>query len=539
MRHHDFFRSLKKTHWEEYQIGPILVSSILINLLELASPIYVNLVYTNILPTGSISSLTVLTIGVVVLIALAGWLRAVRMELTGFDGARVEHRRRMEALAHFTQLRLSDYLRDTPATHAERLNTINLLRDESASQAFTTAIDLIFSVFFIFVLFLIGGSLGLIALAAILVYILRSLQMARSFEAISKQTDRLELDRVNYQSQLMGAIDLIKSNGLGRSFMIGNEDRQERLAWQRMKSQMFSGQQMAFGMLMNQITMACLVTWGAFLVISGQLVVGALAAALLLGGKVLQPWQQALGLWSSYRRLIHSRDELNALMSLPEEPEGGNAELNTEQEDIQLSIDGQASAPIQRGKTILVRDSTLGTDARRLFMGLIQIDSSLRLEVDGVPIESFKRERLRSDIIYVDPSHDFFEGTLLQNITAFQPTRYSRRALFWSYLVGTDQKVRRLSEGYSTRMGTSNNTGLSRDSLLLFQVISGLVKDPILLLLDLSDCSYGKEFIDGLERLLKRARGRTTILMCGSGNALRNLVDSELDLNVLPREVFA
>ena len=42
-------------------------------------------------------------------------------------------------------------------------------------------------------------------------------------------------------------------------------------------------------------------------------------AALLLAGKILNPWQQAMGLWNSYRRLAHSRDEYDALMAAKEE----------------------------------------------------------------------------------------------------------------------------------------------------------------------------------------------------------------------------
>ncbi|WP_255010306.1 ABC transporter transmembrane domain-containing protein [Cyanobium sp. ATX 6F1] len=536
LRNHQFFQSLKDTDWSQYQVGPIVVSSILINLLELSSPIYINLVYTTVLPTKAFASLTLLTIGVVVLLSVSGWLRTVRTGLTGFDGARVEHQRRMEALAHFTQMRLGDYLKEPPSTHAERLNSINLLRDESAIQAFTTAIDLCFSLFFVLVLFLIGGSVGLIAVLAIVIYLLRSLQFARDFEAVSRQKDELELERVNYQSQLMSSIDLIKSNGLGRFFLIGNEERQERLAWQRMQNSNATGQYQAFSSLMNQVTMAALVTWGAFMVISGHLLVGALAACLLLGGKILQPWQQALGLWSSYRRLIHARDELDTLMALPVEPAGGSADLALEQ-SLQFSINGQALPPIGAGEAVIVRDASSGADARHLFLSLLQIETDLDLQVNGLSIADYNRERLRREVIYVDPAQAYFDGTLLQNITSFQPNRYSRKALFWSVLVGTDDKVRSLSDGYSTPLGGSVPTGLSRDTLQQFQLIRGVTMEPRLLLVDLSECSYGKEFIDGFAKLLKRTHGRTTVLICGAGNALKALTDQSIDLPALNLEV--
>ena len=87
-----YFLSLKRVDWNEYQIQPILIASILINIIELSSPLYINIVYTSILPSGSISSLIVLTTFVTFLILLGGWLKSVRLMLTGADGGRIEQK---------------------------------------------------------------------------------------------------------------------------------------------------------------------------------------------------------------------------------------------------------------------------------------------------------------------------------------------------------------------------------------------------------------------------------------------------------------
>lgn len=538
--HHRFFQSLKDVDWGAYQLGPILIASVLINLLELASPLYINIIYTSVLPSGSMSSLVVLTVAVVLLMVLGGWLKTVRLGLTGADGARLEHQRRMESLAHFLEMRLGDYLHVSPATHLDRLNSINLLRDESALQSLTVAIDLVFSLLFVLVLFLLAGSVGIVAVVAIVVYLLRTLAFARDFEALSKRRDRLELDRVAYQGKLMDAIDLIKSNGLGRQFLVGNEQRQEELAWQRMANNNFSGQVQAFGSLMGQLTFAAIVTWGALRVIQGELLVGALAAALLLAGKILTPWQQAMGLWSSYRRLAHSRDEYDALMATAVEPEGGEAMLNTTASSLlNLSRNGSNVAAVPNGSVVLLRDRQFGAEVRHLFMGLMQIEPDPALALNGLPIEGYHRDSLRAAIAYVDPSRQFFDGTLLQNITSFQPRRYQRKALFWAFLAGLDATVRALPQGYNTALGTSVPSGLSRDAQQLFQLVTALARSPQLLLLDLSDCSYGKEFVDGLERILRRTRGKTTVLINGTGRVLNTISDQQIDLPGSTREVLA
>ena len=103
-RDSEYIKSLRKVDWNEYQLKPILIASVLINIIELSSPLYINIVYTSILPSGSMSSLIVLTTFVALLMLLGGWLKSVRLTLTGEDGSRVEHQRRLEGISHFLQL---------------------------------------------------------------------------------------------------------------------------------------------------------------------------------------------------------------------------------------------------------------------------------------------------------------------------------------------------------------------------------------------------------------------------------------------------
>ena len=462
---------------------------------------------------------------------LGGWLKTVRLSLTGSDGARFEHRRRMEALIHFSQIRLGDYLKVSPATHSDRLNSINLLRDESSLQALTTAIDLAFSLLFVVVLFLIAGSAAIVAVVAIFAYLIKALDFSRNFESLSRRQDRLELERFSFHTRLIGSIALIKSNGLGRQFLVGNEERQEELAWQRMVNNNAAGQFQAFGTLMSQLTYAGIVNWGALLVIDGRLMVGALAAALLLAGKILNPWQQAMGLLTSYRRLSHARDEYDALMATPTESEGGNVLLELAADGlISVARDGIPLLNAAAGSISLLQDQVFGADVRQLFMGLIQIEPESGLQLNGLAIENYHREPLRQSISYVNPSRQFFDGTLLENITSFQPKRFQKRVFFWSYLAGLDTAVRSLPQGYGTPLGTSISSGLSRDAQQLFQIVTALARSPLVLMLDLSDCSYGKEFIDGLQKILERCRGRITVLVSGTGRVLTTLSDQQISI---------
>ena len=534
-RTHGFFKSLKEINWQEYQLKPILVASVLINLLELSGPLYINIVYTSILPSRATSSLIVLTTGVVILMLLGGWLKSVRLVLTGSDGARIEHTKRLDAIKHFLHLNLSDFIRIAPGRHLQRLTSINLLRDESALQSLTTLIDLAFSALFILVLFLIGGTIGLVALLAISFYVLRAIAFAKNYEELSRKRDQVELKTRTYQERLVNASDLIKSNGLREQLLVTSERYQEEQSYQRLLHNSFSGNYQAFGSLMSQITFATGVTWGAVLVVNGWLSVGALASSILLLGKILSPWQQAMGLWNSYRRLAHSREEYKALMAMPVESDQGKDQLIPGSR-IEIHTGRDPVLSMEHGSSVLLRDNQFGLESRRLFLELIQISPNTNLHLNGVPISNYNRSKLRKSVSYVDPSRAFFEGTLLENLTGFQPSRNRRSALFWSYLCGLDTQVRSLPQGYATAMGGVASSGLSRDAQSLAQMVTALSKHPEFLLVDLTDCSYGKTFIDALERILRRCQGNTTVLIGGGGLVLSRLVDQQVNLQTALKE---
>jgi ABC-type bacteriocin/lantibiotic exporter with double-glycine peptidase domain len=135
------FQSLRQFDWKKYRIGQIIIASVLINLLELSAPIYINIVYSVILPRQAIESLILLTILVVVLMIISVWLKIMRLDLVGEDSARVTHEKRVNAISHFVSIPIRSFLKSSPSEHISRLNSINLLKDNSALQSLTTAID--------------------------------------------------------------------------------------------------------------------------------------------------------------------------------------------------------------------------------------------------------------------------------------------------------------------------------------------------------------------------------------------------------------
>ena len=178
---------------------------------------------------------------------------------------------------------------------------------------------------------------------------------------------------------------------------------------------------------------------------------------------------------------------------------------------------------INAGSPNLVRDNSYGSNVRDLFVCLTraQIDDSVK--INNLNIDSYKEQDLLHSFAYVNPSHEFFDGSLIQNICLFEPSKGKRTALFWCYLLDIDTKIKGLPNGYDTQLGSLSPTGLSTDDKQLLHIVSALSRKPQVLMIDLNDCSFGKAFVDGLEKIIKRTKGKSTLLFSGNGRILEKL----------------
>ncbi|ABI47362.1 ABC transporter transmembrane domain-containing protein [Synechococcus sp. CC9311] len=532
LSHHRYFQSLRQFDWKKYRIGQIIIASVLINLLELSAPIYINIVYSVILPRQAIESLILLTILVVVLMMISVWLKIMRLDLVGEDSARVTHEKRVNAISHFVSIPIRSFLKSSPSEHISRLNSINLLKDNSALQSLTTAIDLIFSLIFIVILFMVGGIIALPVLVGISVFFFKSLSFAKDFEDVSKEQDQLEIKRLNTQIDTVDSVDLIKANGLNTQYLTSLEPLQERLSWRRMKNNQYLLKHQAFGNLVSQATLAAVATLGAILVINDRLLVGALAAAILLIGKIFNPWQRLSTLWSSYRSLVHSQDEYQALMSTPIIEVNNTKSVNTisptNTDIFTITTSELGTLKIHRNESHWINSNSNGMEITRMFENIVLAENDQTILLNDIPLSEYSGLEIIDKIAYVNPSFRSFDGSLIQNLSCFEPSKYKRSALFWSYLLGIDEKIKTLPLGYDTTIGSQMGSGLSSDDEKLLHIISGLSKNPLILLIDLNGCTFGKPFIEGIQTIISCCNGRTTLVIAGTSPVLGKICNQTI-----------
>ena len=126
-------------------------------------------------------------------------------------------------------------------------------------------------------------------------------------------------------------------------------------------------------------------------------------------------------------------------------------------------------------------------------------------------------------IIYVDPNNEFFEGTISQNISSFEPNKYYDRAVYWSVLLGVDKFIRRLPNGYETILGEYKESGLDSDTELSLALIKALAKQPDYILINSHQHAYGEKYASIISNLTKHISSDIGVLISADNNNFNGL----------------
>ena len=152
-----------------WQIG---LASVVINLLALATPLFMMTVYNKVINHAALQTLDVLAIGMVTLVAFELALRALRGYVTAHTGARLEAAIGSDLVHHLLQLPYRFYETNPSAAVMERVRQVDQLRQFLTGHLPLLIVDLAFVGLFLAVLLVITPTLGLVTAAAIPAFVL-------------------------------------------------------------------------------------------------------------------------------------------------------------------------------------------------------------------------------------------------------------------------------------------------------------------------------------------------------------------------------
>ncbi|MEM9342078.1 MAG: ABC transporter transmembrane domain-containing protein [Pseudomonadota bacterium] len=476
--------------------GSVVLATLSLNVLALAMPLVILQIFDRVISNGSIQTLGLLVLGLLTVIGFETVLRTARVILLSFVSETYE----LDLTGKFVDTTLaaepSAYAKNTEAEHLERFGAIARLRDFYAGQGRLASLELPFAILFIGMIGLIGGWLVIVPIVGVLLLLRFTSILVRYQEPVFEERNSLDARRYSFLIEILSQIGSIKLNTMEKQMLRRFEMMQKKGISNSRLTILYSGVSQSFGAVYAQAALVAMGLFGGYLVIRGNIGIAELAACMLLNGRTIQPFVKMLGVWAQSESIAASEKKLTAALSLP-----APALLNTDPSKLehgQISIRGltvippgakspifeNISATVHAGDCMafIGEDGTGKTPLLKVIMGEVQ-PASGQLLIDDRPVSAVWPPRGRDGIVMVGQKPTAFNGTILQNISAFGDGEQIDHALELSHAFGLEERVHQLPMGYNTSLSENSRFILDAAALKVATLIRAFVIRPKVLLL--------------------------------------------------------
>jgi ATP-binding cassette subfamily C protein EexD len=507
------------------------VYSAAINILMLVPIMYMMLVYDRVVASGSISTLAMLTLIMVFLMAAMGGFEWVRSMILVSAGNKIEQNLRDRVFdASFKQALYTG----GAAKSSQASNDLSQLRQFLTGNGLFALFDAPWFPIYVIVMFMFHPLFGITAIVAGIVMV--ALAWITEKVTTNKLKDaNQEANWVNNQiNGSMRNVEVISAMGMLSNVRRRQQVRADKVLHLQTNASRLAGILSTLSKSFRVITQSLILGLGALLALRQEISPGMMIAGSLLLGRALAPIDLLVGTWkgfsvarAQYERLGQLLERIPAddeTMTLPA-PQG-----NVKVEQVYVTPPG-AKAPVVKGVSFdlsagealgIVGPSASGKSTlARALLGLWPTGGG-KVRLDGADIFSWEREELGPHIGYLPQDIELFDGTISDNICRFGE-RDAEKIVAAAQLAGVHELILRLPEGYDTIIGGAGGilSGGQRQRIGLARAVYG---DPKLLILDEPNSNLDdqgeKELVAALQRV--KAQGctvivithRTMVLMC-------------------------
>jgi ATP-binding cassette, subfamily C, bacterial LapB len=521
----------------------LAMASLFLNVLGLALPMSLLQVYDRILPNKSVGTMVLLMAGVLGALVLESILNFGRSYVTGWVGAKFEHKVGCAALDKLVMAGIDDFEKEGSGVHLERMNSLGTVREFYAGQAMLTFLDLPFAIIYLTLVGIMGRWLVVVPIVLLMLFGLSALRVGtRLRDAIQR---RMVADdrRYNFLIEVLGGIHSVKAFAMEAQMVRRYERLQEGCAEGAYNVALRSSTAMGISTFFSQATTISVAAFGAMIVMDGDMTTGGLAACSMLAGRAMSPLQKALGVWTRFQSFILARERLSKLFALPPEAPKGLPKLPTmkgslELQDVSFRFDDKlpwiiedASLAIREGECIAISggNGSGKTTLLTLMQGALKPTKG-KLLVDGLDATLFEPQSMRGQIAYLPQSGVLFQGTILQNITMYRP-QFDDVAVETAALLGLDEVVATMAMGFDTPVGDGAYDSLPRGIKQRIAIARALVNNPRIVLFDEANTAVDSAGDNFLRVWLERAKGKRTLVLVTPRPSLVKLADRVFELN--------
>ena len=523
----------------------MLIASLFVNLLALATPIYVIQVLQRYIAYGVISTLITLFFGIIFIVIFEFFFKNIRHRMARqYELENVTYVNQVlnKLVSIKTQIyEVSKKFRNDVINH----HLSNIQNTFSATNI-VSMLDVPFTLIFLLALFLIHYQLGLITLFFLGLPFLVNKVLNERVHKLSQQsvldnnnTFRL-FENVLTRNSTIKYFNILKfiSNSWN---LIANKiaNTRENLETEKNLVSSFSG-------LIASLLTVFIIGWGATLAVDGQISVGALIGANILAARALMPVNRLVILQDQISRMENSYNELNKFSSYASDKSEGR-----EIQDLKGKIvleDAFFQYPEQKNPIFESLNLTVSPGELAVIVGnngsgkstLIKSLSGIleftrgRFFLDDIEVGQLAEKWYRRNLIYSPQEPKFVDGTIKDN-------------LIGETKIEQDQFIKILTDTNLINFINSDKNGVNKildssdDQLPLgikkrMALARGMINNGKVVFLDEPTEGLDNEAKKSVNKIIKNLKNeKRSIIIATNDQSIIDISDILIDLNSKPK----
>jgi len=526
----------------KYLYGQVIAAAAMINFLGLSTSLFIMVVYDRVVPNEAIESLIALTIGVVIALGFDFTVKTLRAQFVDRAGKRADLRMSRLIFDKILNMRIDKRSRKAGAM-ASIVREFDTLREFFTSATLIAVVDLPFILFFIWVIYMIAGPLAVVPFLAVPMVIGTGVVIQPLLARISEGSMQSNMSKQAVLVETLNGLETVQATGSGRLMRRRFEEASDANSEFGLKTRMLSQFAINSAASIQQLAQIATIFYGVFLIQEGRITMGAMIAAVTLGGRALAPLSQLASAMSRANGALQAYRSLSSVMNDDTDhadssrPRLSRPHLNgsIELKNLSYTFPG-ASGPIIRNLSLKIpagqkvaivgRMGSGKSTLSRLLAGLVEPTEGAVM-IDGVDIRQIDKSDLRRNVGVMLQETWLFSGTVKENLQMGFYEYDDAHLLNIAKISGVDDFVANHPQGYDMLL-KERGEGLSGGQRQSINLARALLHNPNVLILDEPTSSMDTATEKAVLERLKAWSGNRTMLMITHRNTLLELADRVL-----------
>ncbi|MFA5952608.1 MAG: type I secretion system permease/ATPase [Hyphomicrobium sp.] len=514
----------------------VLIASFFLQMFGLVTPLFSQVVIDKVLVHRGLTTLDVLVVGLIVLGIFEVALGGLRNYIFAHTTSRVDVILGARLFKHLLALPISYFESRATGQTVARVRELENIRNFLTSSALTLVIDLFFSTVFLVVMYFYSSTLTLVVIASIPFYAGLAVCVTPMLRSRIEEKFQRSAQNQSFLVESISGVETLKAMAVQPQMQQRWEESLAAYVQASFRAVSLGNWASQGVQLINKLTSAAILWFGASLAISGDLTIGEFVAFNMLAGQVTGPIIRLAQLWNDFQQFRISVERLGDILNTRAETASGanpsvpalKGEISFERvtfryrpgapevlKDVSLKIEaGQVVGIVGRSGS---GKSTLGKLLQRL-----HVPESGRILVDGTDTALLDPAWLRRQIGVVLQENVLFNRTVRDNIALSQPAMPMEAIIRASTLAAAHEFILELPNGYDTVL-EERGSNLSGGQRQRIAIARALAARPRVLLFDEATSALDYESEAIIQKNMREiTRGRTVLIVAHRLSTVRH-----------------